>query len=215
MHNTVQGTKTAKKAIINDRQIVLLAFGAGLLIISVLLAVLLTSADRPVAGAGGDDGKLGGDFILRSQQGDVALQDFRGKIVILYFGFVSCSEVCPNSMNMWQRALGKMNLTERHQVQPILISVDPARDSVDDLAKFTARFHPQILGLTGTVEEIDKVARDYGAYFEITHSDTPDSEYAFDHVSRYYIVDQQGELVDAMRHGTTANELVARIRALL
>ena len=198
-----------------DRRMTMKIMAVGLLFVGLLVVILINSADRPVAGAGGSDGKLGGDFTLSSAGGPVSLEDYRGKVVVLYFGFLNCPEVCPTSMAMIRKALDKMNFLELDQVQPILISVDPKRDDVYQLKQFSDYFHPKIIGVTGTPEEIEAVSRDYGAYFKITQSETPDSEYAFEHTSRYYIINQDGQLVDAMRHSTTANELVARIRKLL
>ena len=176
---------------------------------------MLFSTDRDAQGIGGADGILGGDFVLQSSQGPVALEDFRGKVVLLYFGFLSCPEVCPASMSIYQQTMAKLSESERAEVQPILISIDPARDSVEALEEFTNYFGANILGLTGTHEEIVAVTQDYGAYFKNIESASPDSEYAFAHTSRYFVINQQGKLVDAMRHSTTANELSARIRTLL
>ena len=197
------------------RRLMAAVFGFGFVFVGLLIGILLSSDDRPVAGAGGSDGKLGGDFTLQSADGEVSLADFRGQVVVLYFGFLNCPEVCPTSMGMIRKTLNKLTIAELNQVQPILVSVDPKRDTVQDLEDFSDYFHQKIIGVTGSPDAIDAVARDYGAYFKITQSETPDSEYAFEHTSRYYVINQQGELVDAMRHSTTANELAARIRKLM
>ena len=213
-------TSTADKANIEQhpQQAILFLLLVAMAIVGLLVGILVMSSDRPVANAGGADGKLGGDFVLQSARGEIALADYRGKVVVLYFGFLSCPEVCPASMSMLQQTLGKLETSERQQLQPILISIDPARDTADDLAQFTQYYDPQILGVTGTADEINNVAADYGAYFKITEnklSEAQRDDYVFEHTSRYYIVNQRGELVDAMRHSTTANELAARIRTLL
>lgn len=187
---------------------------AAFIIVSLLVYALIGSGKGSIDGVGGEDGVLGGEFELQSYEGQVKLSDFQGKVVVLYFGFLSCPEVCPASMGMMSRTLSKLE-EDAEQVQSILISIDPKRDSYEQIAKFTEYFDSRILGVTGTVEQIDMVARDYGAHFEITESDTVDSEYAFRHSSRYYVIDRQGQLVDAMRHSTTANELAARIRTLI
>lgn len=188
---------------------------ATLLMVSGLAFVLASSADRNGENLGGADGILGGDFTLRNADGDVSLSDFSGQIVVLYFGFLNCPEVCPASMGMVSNAMNRLDTDEQNQVQPILVSIDPERDSLDQLAEFTQYFHPRLLGLTGTSDEIEAVAQDYGAFFEVTDSSSPGSAYEFRHSSRYYVIDQNGELVDAMRHSTTASELVTRIRTLI
>lgn len=157
--------------------------------------------------------ELGGDFTLQSVKGDVSLSDFKGKAVVMYFGFMSCPEVCPNSMGVIQGALNKLESEKSDQVQGIMISIDPERDSLTQLADFTRYFHPNIIGITGEPSELEQVAKQYGAYF----AKTPDErrEYVFEHVSRYYVINKQGQLVDAMRHSTTANELAARLKTVI
>jgi protein SCO1/2 len=157
---------------------------------------------------------IGGDFVLRNIDGRVSLEDFRGSVVILYFGFLSCPEVCPTSMSILTRSLEKLSPAEKNKTKAILISIDPQRDNFQELLEFTNYYHPNILGVTGTEQEVEKVAQQYGAFFEITASETVDSAYAYRHSSRYYIIDQQGNLIQAMRHSTTPNELAARIKKL-
>ncbi|MGB1580649.1 MAG: SCO family protein, partial [Nevskiales bacterium] len=175
----------------------------------------LTTSDQPMTGIGGDDGQLGGEFTLQGIDGPVSLSDFRGKVVLIYFGFVNCKKVCPSSMAVLQNSMKKLDEAQAAQVQGILISIDPARDSKADLAEFAANYHSNIIGLTGTEKQIEAVSLDYGALFEMTDAQRNDADYRFHHSSRYYVVNQQGELVDAMRHSTTSNELAARIRQLL
>ena len=157
---------------------------------------------------------IGGDFVLRNIDGRVSLKDFRGSVVVLYFGFLSCPEVCPTSMSILTRSLEKLSPAEKNKTKAILISIDPQRDNFQELLEFTNYYHPNILGVTGTEQEVEKVAQQYGAFFEITASETVDSAYAYRHSSRYYIIDQQGNLIQAMRHSTTPNELAARIKKL-
>ena len=157
---------------------------------------------------------IGGDFVLRNIDGRVSLKDFRGSVVVLYFGFLSCPEVCPTSMSILTRSLEKLSPAEKNKTKAILISIDPQRDNFQELLEFTNYYHPNILGVTGTEQEVEKVAQQYGAFFEITESETVDSAYAYRHSSRYYVIDQQGKLIQAMRHSTTPNELSARIKKL-
>ena len=157
---------------------------------------------------------IGGDFVLRNIDGRVSLKDFRGSVVVLYFGFLSCPEVCPTSMSILTRSLEKLSPAEKSKTKAILISIDPERDDFQELLEFTNYYHPNILGVTGTDQEVKQVAEQYGAFFEITESETVDSAYAYRHSSRYYVIDQQGNLIQAMRHSTTPNELAARIKKI-
>jgi protein SCO1/2 len=199
----------------NPKKFFILSTIASIVLVGGLLWVLFTTNDHPLLDVGGDDGKLGGDFTLTSVNGDVSLSDYEGQLVLMYFGFLNCPKVCPSSMGVLQRTFYGLDDQESEQVKGLLVSIDPKRDSADDLAAFTKKYHANITGLTGSPEAIDRIARDYGAYFEITTSDDPNNDYVFEHSSRYYLINHEGELVDAMRHSTTSNELLARIRQIL
>ncbi len=184
----------------------------GLACITTLIIVLVTTTERGVLST--TPKVLGGDFTLQGKTGDVSLSDFKGKVVLMYFGFLHCPEVCPASMAIYQQTLNTLNETELKQVQPLLITIDPKRDTADALDEFGQYYHRSIIGLTGTEESIRTVANQYGAFFSEVPIDAK-VQYIFDHTSRYYVIDKNGELIDAMRHSTTSNELAARIRTLL
>ena len=193
--------------------------GATALIV-LLTYLLLTSDDLRPSTLGGGDGKFGGEFTLQSLGGDVSPSNFRGKVVMLYFGFTQCKEVCPMSMGTIRNTLLKMQQNELEQVQVVLVSFDPERDTLKALDEYSKKYHPNIVGVTGSKQQIEEVIDNYGAFFrldgvELTEAEQSDLNYAFRHSSRYYIIDQEGELVDAMRHSSTANELAARIRTLI
>ena len=157
--------------------------------------------------------QLGGNFTLQSLQGDVSLSDFKGKAVVMYFGFMSCPEVCPNSLGVIKATFNKLDEDTIADVQGIMISIDPQRDNVKSLEQFTQYYHPKIAGLTGSDEAVEQTANQYGAYFKRTKDKVND--YLFEHVSRYYVINQHGQLVDALRHSTTPNELTAKLRETL
>lgn len=159
--------------------------------------------------------ELGGDFTLSSANGEVKLSNFRGKVVVLYFGFLSCPEVCPNSLGVIQSALGRLSKSELKQTQALLISVDPKRDTLEKLAEYANFYHPNIIGLTSDINTIDTVTKQYGAYYNYTEIEKANKDYGVEHSSRYYVIDQDGQLITAMRHSTTPNELYTQIRELL
>ncbi len=159
--------------------------------------------------------QLGGNFTLTAANGDVALSDFRGKAVVMYFGFLSCPEVCPNSMSVIQSAFNRLSDTERASTQAILVSVDPNRDTPGKLADYAEFFHPNLVGVTGTRSQLDQVTRQYGAYYDFADIERAGDDYAVEHSSRYYVMNPQGKLVAAMRHSTTPNELTAQLREVL
>ena len=191
-----------------------LAFAALIIAIGGLIALFtLTSKQEFGEKSPSSFKELGGDFTLQSAQGDVSLSDFKGQAVVMYFGFMSCPEVCPNSLAVIKAAFNKLEDEKLKQVHGLMISIDPERDSLQSLAAFTEHFHPQITGITGTSKALETAAKQYGAYFSKT--DDPKLGYLFEHVSRYYVIDKDGELVDAMRHSTTPNELAARLKTII
>jgi len=155
--------------------------------------------------------ELGGDFTLTSQEGPVSLSDFRGKVVVMYFGFLTCPEVCPNSLAVIRSALKRLDKENQADAQAILVSIDPKRDTPEKLAKYAEYFHPNLVGITGSQDKIDTVTKQYGAFYNFTEIESVSLAYGVEHSSRYYVIDQQGKLVTAMRHSTTPNELFTQI----
>lgn len=158
---------------------------------------------------------LGGDFTLVSDHGEVSLSDFGDKVVVMYFGFLTCPEVCPNSMGVIRSALNRLQPEELKQTQALLVSVDPSRDTPQKLAEYAQFYHPSLTGLTGSKEQIDTITRQYGAYYNFTEIESVTADYGVEHSSRYYVIGRDGKLVAAMRHSTTPNELMTQIRELL
>ena len=107
----------------------------------------------------------GGDFTLQSPNGSASLHDYKGKVVLLYFGYTFCPDICPTSLGFTTQALSALTPDELKKVQMLFVTVDPERDTLDKLKAYTAYFHPSVLGLTGSPEEIAKVARLYGAMY--------------------------------------------------
>lgn len=156
----------------------------------------------------------GGDFTLYAKQGPVSLQDFRGKVVLLYFGYTSCPDICPTSLALMSQAFSGMTPEELEQVQGIFVSVDPERDTLERLEEYGKYFHPNIMGVTGTVEQVDKVVAQYGAAYRKVESDSA-MDYLVDHSSVTYVIDQQGKLRTSLIHGTPPGRIREAVRGLL
>ena len=158
---------------------------------------------------------FGGDFILQSAKGPVALSDYRGKVVVLYFGYTYCPDVCPTSLGLLSLALRQLKPQELAKLQTFFISVDPERDTLEKLKIYTEAFHPAIIGITGTTGDIAEVAKRYGVmYMKV---DLPGSAmgYAVDHSSRYYVIGKDGMVKKFIEHGTSPDDIVASLRALM
>ena len=160
------------------------------------------------------DTPLGGDFTLYGPQGAVALQNFRGKAVLLYFGYTYCPDVCPTSLSLMAQAISGLQAGERERVQGLFISVDPARDTPERLKEYAPFFHPGIVGISGSDEQIAAVARQYGASY-MKQKPNAEGQYAVDHSSVTYVIDPEGKLVASLPHASTPEQIIATVRPLL
>ena len=156
----------------------------------------------------------GGGFTLNSYRGRVSLADFHGKVVLLYFGYTWCPDICPTSLGLTSLALEALEPNELERVQCLFVSVDPQRDTVERLKDYVEYFHPKILGLTGSPGEVAEVARLYGAaYHRVQQASEPD--YVVDHSADTYLIDPQGRLVETLPHGAPAERILTLIRKYL
>jgi protein SCO1/2 len=157
----------------------------------------------------------GGDFTLQSIEGPISTRDLRGKVLMLYFGYTKCPDVCPSSLAFITQALHALSPDELDKVVSIFISVDPKRDNVQALADYVAYFHENFIGLTGSADEIAAVARRYGAQY--SEVDLPGSAfgYSVNHSSATYLVDKKGELRFVFPHQTLPSIMLEGLRYLM
>ena len=159
----------------------------------------------------------GGDFSMQAQSGLVSLKDFRGKVVLIYFGYTMCPDICPTNLAMMSNAFMQLEETPEGKqilsnVQGIFISVDPQRDTLKRLAEYAGYFHHSILGLTSTPEVIKDVADRYGAAYQKVIQIDSATNYVVDHSSETYVVDPQGKLVERLPHAAPPEQILAAIR---
>jgi len=159
--------------------------------------------------------KRGGGFTLFGAQGAVSLSDFQGKVVAIYFGYSQCPDVCPTNLAILGAAMKKMSVQEREKFQAIFISVDPGRDSPEGLAKYTAFFHPEMIGISGAPADLDPVVARYGAFYEVVSYSNSEMLYGIDHTSETYIVSKEGELISIFPHASSRDVVLAAIRNAL
>ena len=141
------------------------------------------------------------------------LRDFAGKVVVVFFGYTHCPDVCPTSMSELadvKRALG----ADGDKLQGIFVSVDPERDTPEVLKAYMANFDPSFLALTGTPEQLAAVAKDFKIYYKRVEGQTPTS-YTMDHSAGSYVYDTAGRLRVYHRYGSGAQALASDVRALL
>ncbi len=159
---------------------------------------------------------IGGDFTLQSKNGPVSLhKDLKGKVVALYFGFASCPDVCPTSLGQLSSALRQLSEEEQQQIQPVFVSVDPERDTVDTLSVYTEAFYPGMLGLTDKKEVIDDVTWRYRSLYKMVPMEDSAMGYTVDHTSIIYVIGRNGVVQSLAQHGTTTPELVEKLKSAL
>lgn len=167
----------------------------------------------PPEGAAGGAAAFG-DFTLQAADGPLDSRSLRGKLVLVYFGYTYCPDICPTSLSIIATALGQLTPEELARVQTVFISVDPERDTPARLKDYTAFFHPNIVGVTGTAEQVAATARLYGAAY--MRQDVGSSAgYVVDHTSWTYLMAPDGRLVAKLPHATAAAQVTAEIRRWL
>ncbi|MEJ1298184.1 MAG: SCO family protein [Candidatus Sedimenticola sp. (ex Thyasira tokunagai)] len=157
----------------------------------------------------------GGGFTLQSADGPVSLDALRGKVVLLYFGYTKCPDVCPTSLSFMTQALNEMTDDELAKVQGVFVSVDPKRDTVESLKEYVEYFHPNLVGITGTEQEVAEVAALYGAkYYEVALEGSAFG-YSVNHSAVTYLITPQGDLRFIFPHGTSPSVILEAVRYLL
>ncbi|HSI52708.1 MAG: SCO family protein [Ramlibacter sp.] len=154
------------------------------------------------------------DFQLTDHNGQVrSLKDFSGKLVVLFFGFTQCPDVCPTSMAELAQAKKLMG-ADGDKVQGLFITVDPERDTPEVLKGYMANFDPTFLALRGTPEQLAAVAKDFKVYYKKVEGKTPTS-YTMDHTAASYVYDTTGRLRLYTRYGSGVQALASDLQLLL
>ena len=142
-----------------------------------------------------------------------SLADFKGKVIVVFFGFTQCPDVCPTTLAELveiKRALG----SDGERIQPIFVTIDPERDTPEVLKAYVTSFDPSFIALRGTLEETAAVAKEFKIYFAKVPGKTPNS-YTMDHTSGSYVFDTQGKARLLIRNGTGVPVWVSDLKALL
>ena len=156
----------------------------------------------------------GGDFVLQSAAGPLDTKALRGNVLLVYFGYVNCPDICPVSMAAGAAALNALNAEERAKTRMIMVSVDPERDTPAKLKEYVAYFHPAMVGAVGTAAETAAIAKSFGVGY-VRQATRPDGGYAVDHSSVTYVIGPDGKLADMLPLGVTTDKVVATVRKLL
>ncbi len=154
---------------------------------------------------------VGGPFTLTDHTGKrVTDQDFRGRFMLVFFGFTFCPDVCPTALQVSAAALDKLG-AKAARVTPVVVSVDPERDTPEQLARYVSSFHPRLVGMTGSADEIAAVARAYRVYFRKAKDERSAAGYTVDHSSIVYLMGPDGKFITHFTHTTSVDALAAGI----
>lgn len=155
------------------------------------------------------------DFTLPTSTGEsMSLTDFRGKYVVLFFGYTFCPDVCPTTLSDIQQMLKEVGASRADDIQVLMVSVDPERDTPEQLATYLQYFDPTFIGMTGTVEEIQPVASQFGIFFE-RQPGSENTGYLVDHTSAVTVIDPEGYVRMIFTYGVSGEDMASDISYLM
>jgi cytochrome oxidase Cu insertion factor (SCO1/SenC/PrrC family) len=187
-------------------------------LVAVLIAILAICGvllyqlyERTLTGTATGEALIGGPFELTDQNGTkVTDQTFKGRLMLIYFGFTYCPDACPTALGIMSAAMDKLD-GAADRVVPILITVDPERDTAQVLKDYVSNFHPRMMGLTGTKEQIAQVAKAYRVFYQKAAGPTPD-DYLMDHTLLIYLMDGDGKYITHFGPDATPDQMADEIR---
>lgn len=194
----------------------LLTAGAIMLALPVLSACSQEPAETPLEFNGSDISGtgLGREMAMQDASGTTrSLDDYKGKVTLVFFGFTQCPDVCPTAMAELAQSMELLG-DDASQAQVIMISVDPERDTPEILAEYVTAFHPDFVGLGGTPEQLQVTAKSFKAFYAKAAGPTPE-QYSMDHSSSFYVFDKSGDVRVLIAGNAPADEIAQDIRQLL
>jgi protein SCO1/2 len=192
-----------------------LIFAAIMLLIAAVIGGYAYMSRGPHQQQGSGVALVGGPFSLIDQDGRrVTEKDFLGKYILVFFGYTYCPDICPTELQVMSAALDQMG-PEAGRIQPIFVSIDPARDTPEVLKAYVANFGPLLIGLTGSPEEVAAIAKAYRAYYAKAGNGSTATDYLMDHSSIIYLMGPDGRFVKHMPYTTDAAKLATELKETL
>lgn len=187
----------------------------GIAIVSLLLTVVVVGVGLWRHYSAADTPAIGGAFALTDQFGQPRSDaDFRGQLMLVFFGFTNCPDICPVELQTMSDALDLLGEAAA-KVTPIFITVDPARDTPEALRDYVANFHPRLVALTGSEADIGKVAKSYRVFYAaVTGKNAPadPAAYIMDHTAIVYLMGTDGAYITHFSPGTAAEDMARGVR---
>jgi cytochrome oxidase Cu insertion factor (SCO1/SenC/PrrC family) len=188
-------------------------FAGLMLIAAAAIAVYALMSQPPLRSVGTPD--VGGPFTMVDHSGQtVSEKTYLGKPMLLFFGFTYCPDVCPTELQVMAAALESMG-DAGSEIQPIFVSIDPARDTPEVMKAYVENFGPRFIGLTGTAEQVGIMARAYKVFFEKQPNEAAPDQYLMDHSSTIYLMGADGKFLKHFSYTTDAAKLADGLRAAL
>ena len=190
--------------------------GLGLLVLIgvVMVAVLLLPKTDTFRGTLYDPALPAPEIVLSRDNGSsFRLSERRGDVILLFFGYTSCPDVCPTTLSELRKVneeLGK----NASQVQVVFVTVDPDRDTPEQIQKYVSIFNPAFIGLSGSLDELEPVWKDYGVYREVEQVSTSAAGYLVNHTARVYLIDRDGNLRLSYSFGTPTDDILHDLKIL-
>jgi protein SCO1 len=153
------------------------------------------------------------DFTLQSATGPVSLSNFHGKVVVLYFGYTSCPDLCPLTLAYLRQTLDSLG-SKANEIQVVFVSVDWKRDTPEHLSDYVHAFRPDFVGVTGTQAQIDAVTKDFGIFYLLYPPDA-NGYYSVDHTASIQVLDRQQKLTLIWPHDTQPDQMATDLQVLL
>lgn len=158
---------------------------------------------------------IGGPFALTDHTGKhVTEKDFEGKFMLVFFGYTFCPDICPAELQVISAALDELG-DKAKKVTPVFITIDPERDTVEQMKSYVSNFHKQFIGLTGSMREIQDAAKAYRVYYKKVAEEPASSDYFMDHSSIVYLMSPQGEYLAHFAYGTGVDKMAKGIAKFL
>ncbi|ASX27441.1 photosynthetic protein synthase II [Rickettsia sp. MEAM1 (Bemisia tabaci)] len=181
------------------------------------LLLSLKTPDKPLAGQVNiyeDNAEIGGDFELIDQNGEIFSSDeLKGKLSLIYFGFTSCPDICPTSLNKITKAVEILS-ENKIDIVPVFITIDPSRDTPAVLKEYLKHFHPKFIGLTGNEKQIREVADKFKVYYAKAASENDnDQDYMLDHSSFTYLMDKNGKYLKHFYLDSAPSEIMEFLKS--
>ncbi len=179
-----------------------------------LLIVFTTNQQYEYHGVVYQDPQPAPQISLSGSKGEFKLSDQQGKIVLLFFGYTSCPDICPSTLSDMKQVFNLLG-DRADRAQVAFITVDPERDTVEKLSQYVSLFNPGFIGLSGTEDELAPIWDSYGVVREIDDTSGSQAGYLVNHTSRIYLVDPEGQLFITYGFGTPAEDISEDIDHIL